>query len=77
MDWTRATTKRTKAKATGLTYPPPTNTNERAGANYHYHHGLKAGEGTLEASLVRLLVRGMNKKGGAFEADGYLEDYIK
>lgn len=57
--------------------PPPTNTNERAGANYHYHHGLKAGEGTLEASLVRLLVRGMNKKGGAFDADGYLEDYIK
>lgn len=44
---------------------------------YHYHHGLKAGEGTLEASLVRLLVRGMNKKDGAFDQDTYLEDYIK
>lgn len=48
-----------------------------AGSNYHYHHGLKAGEGTLEASLVRLLVRGMNKKEGGFHADTYLEDYIK
>lgn len=44
---------------------------------YHYHHGLKAGEGTLEASLVRLLVRGMNRKDGAFDQDTYLEDYIK
>jgi hypothetical protein len=26
---------------------------------------------------VRVLVRGMNKKEGAFDADTYLEDYIK
>lgn len=48
-----------------------------AGGTYHYHHGLKAGEGTLEASLVRVLVRGMNKKEGGFDADTYLQDYIK
>lgn len=53
--------------------PPP----QLRSGNYHYHHGLKAGEGTLEASLVRLQVRGMNKKDGAFDQDTYMEDYIK
>ena len=47
------------------------------GGNYHYHHGLRAGENTLEGDLVRVLVRGMNMHDGAFAFDTYLEDYIK
>ncbi len=31
---------------------------------YHYHHGLKAGENTLAANLVRVLMRSVIAKGG-------------
>lgn len=46
------------------------------GGQFHYHHGLKAGEGTLEASLERLLLRSMNKNGGRLNKDDYLSSYI-
>lgn len=46
------------------------------GGQFHYHHGLKAGEGTLEASLERLLLRSMNKNDGRFNKDDYLSAYI-
>ena len=29
---------------------------------YHYHHGLKSGENTLGANLVRVLMRSIVKK---------------
>ena len=46
------------------------------GGAYHYHHGLKAGEGTLEASLERLLLRSMVTHGGHFDRDSFLDSYI-
>ena len=49
----------------------------RKGGAYHYHHGLKAGEGTLEASLERLLLRSMVKQGGYFDRDQYLDSYVE
>ena len=38
-----------------------------AGGSYHYHHGMAAGENTLDTILCRLLVDSMVKvrKGGA------------
>ncbi|MCX6073874.1 MAG: ADP-ribosylglycohydrolase family protein [Campylobacterales bacterium] len=42
---------------------------------YHYHHGLKAGENTLGANLVRVLMRSIIKNGG-YEQKVFLEDFI-
>jgi len=58
-----------------------------AGGSYHYHHGMAAGENTLDTILCRLLVDSMVKvrKGGATSkgivdlnqlVDRYLEDYV-
>lgn len=42
---------------------------------YHYHHGLKAGENTLGANLVRVLMRSMiNKK--KYSQESFLDDFI-
>lgn len=42
---------------------------------YHYHHGLKAGDNTLGAHLVRVLIRSVvqNK---AYSQESFLEDFI-
>jgi len=42
---------------------------------YHYHHGLKAGENTLGAHLVRVLMRGIIKDGN-YNQDQFLEDFV-
>jgi ADP-ribosyl-[dinitrogen reductase] hydrolase len=47
------------------------------GKSIHYHCTLDAGENTLEAQLVRVLIRGMAKNGGVFDADQFREDYMK
>ncbi|MDH5464706.1 MAG: ADP-ribosylglycohydrolase family protein, partial [Thiovulaceae bacterium] len=38
---------------------------------YHYHHGLKAGDNTLGANLVRVLMRSVIKHKG-YDQDGFL-----
>lgn len=43
------------------------------GANYHYHTTLSAGENTLEASLVRVMVRTLAASHGAQEPVGIQE----
>ena len=42
---------------------------------YHYHHGLKAGENTLAANLVRVLMRSVIAKGD-YDQDAFLQDFI-
>jgi len=42
---------------------------------YHYHHGLKAGENTLGANLVRVLLRSVIKN-SAYDQDSFLDDFI-
>lgn len=42
---------------------------------YHYHHGLKAGENTLGAHLVRVLMRSVIKNGG-YDQDLFLKEFI-
>lgn len=47
------------------------------GANYHYHHTLHAGENTLEASLVRVLMRTIVANGGSFSEDDFRTEYVR
>ena len=42
---------------------------------YHYHHGLKAGDNTLNAHLARVLIRSVNQRGG-YEVGAFLDDFI-
>ena len=42
---------------------------------YHYHHGLKAGENTLGANLMRVLMRGIVKE-GKYTQEVFIEDFI-
>lgn len=42
---------------------------------YHYHHGLQAGENTLGANLVRVLMRSVIKN-GRYSQDAFLDDFI-
>ena len=42
---------------------------------YHYHHGLKAGENTLGAQLVRVLLRSIIRN-GHYDPSSFLEDFI-
>lgn len=42
---------------------------------YHYHHGLKAGENTLGANLVRVLMRSVIKNKG-YEQKSFLDDFV-
>ena len=43
---------------------------------YHYHHGLKPGENTLEALVTKVLMKSMTRNNGTFSKDVFLEDYI-
>lgn len=45
------------------------------GGNYHYHHGMKAGENTLDAQIARLLTESIiaQKK---FDRKSFLKSYI-
>ena len=42
---------------------------------YHYHHGLKAGENTLAAHLVRVLMRSVIRC-GRYDPNAFIEDFI-
>lgn len=42
---------------------------------YHYHHGLKAGDNTLGANLVRVLMRSIIKN-GTYNEERFLDDFI-
>ncbi len=42
---------------------------------YHYHHGLKAGENTLAAHLVRVLMRSVIRC-GRYDPNAFTEDFI-
>ncbi len=42
---------------------------------YHYHHGLKAGENTLGANLVRVLIRSIVAK-GVYDPDAFLDAFV-
>ena len=43
---------------------------------YHYHHGLKAGENTLGAHLVRVLLRSVIRS-GRYDPALFLDDFIQ
>jgi hypothetical protein len=43
---------------------------------YHYHHGLKAGENTLAAHLVRVLMRSVIQH-GRYDQSVFLSDFIE
>ncbi|MEM7247449.1 MAG: ADP-ribosylglycohydrolase family protein [Acidobacteriota bacterium] len=46
------------------------------GGDHHYHLGLAAGENTLEAQLVRVLLRGVAARGGDVTVPELVEDYV-
>lgn len=49
----------------------------KKGGAYHYHHGMGAGDNTLEAQLARVLLRDLAKRpGAAFDAGSFRDDYI-
>jgi hypothetical protein len=43
---------------------------------YHYHHGLKAGENTLAAHLVRVLLRSVINR-GRYDQNAFLAEFIE
>ena len=45
-------------------------------ANTHYHHGMQAGENTLNAHCVRALLRTLGATGGRYDRDAFLDAYI-
>ncbi|MCH8498866.1 MAG: ADP-ribosylglycohydrolase family protein [Marinobacter sp.] len=46
-------------------------------ANVHYHQGMKAGDNTLNAHCVRVLLRTLAANGGHYDADRFLAAYIQ
>lgn len=42
----------------------------------HYHHGMRAGENTLNSHCVRVLMRSLAGCGGLYNRERFLEDYI-
>ena len=44
--------------------------------NIHYHHGMRAGENTLNAHCARLLMRTINSNGGEYDKSSFLQAYI-
>ena len=45
-------------------------------ANTHYHHGMQAGDNTLNAHCARTLMRTLAKSAGEYDSASYLEAYI-
>merc|ERR1712023_463827 len=46
------------------------------GGSYHYHHTLEAGENTLEAQLMRVMMRSISGNSGTFNKDRFVDDYV-
>jgi len=47
----------------------------RADKGYHYHHGMKAGDNTLDTLICRLLIVSMTQNSGMFNASSFLNSY--
>lgn len=47
-----------------------------SGSGYHYHHTLQAGENTLEAQLVRVLMKSIVVCGGVFNPQHFCKSYV-
>ena len=45
--------------------------------NIHYHHGMVAGDITLNAHCVRLLMRTISSTGGTYDKTAFLKAYIE
>lgn len=45
--------------------------------NQHYHHGMRAGENTLNAHCARAVMRALMANAGHYDASIYLEHYIE
>lgn len=45
--------------------------------NYHYHHTLQKGENTLEAQLMRLMMRSIVSNHGVFDQTRFREEYVE
>ncbi len=45
-------------------------------ANVHYHHGMKAGQNTLNAHCTRAVMRMLAENGGHYDQDAFLNAYI-
>ncbi|MFM1895143.1 MAG: hypothetical protein RLZZ385_217 [Pseudomonadota bacterium] len=43
----------------------------------HYHHGMQAGENTLNAHCARVLMRSIAGRGGHYDRHDFLQDYIR
>lgn len=46
------------------------------GGDFHYHHGMKAGENTLDALVSRVLQQSIISKSGIFDQDDFRSKYI-
>jgi ADP-ribosylglycohydrolase len=44
--------------------------------NLHYHHGMKAGDNTLNAHCARLLMRSIVTNEGRYNCERFLDEYI-
>jgi ADP-ribosyl-[dinitrogen reductase] hydrolase len=42
---------------------------------YHYHHGMRAGENTLDTLVCRLLIVSMTQNAGVFSSSKFLQSY--
>lgn len=46
-------------------------------ANRHYHHGMQAGDNTLNAHCARVLMRSIIASNGRYSRDHFLDSYIE
>ena len=46
-------------------------------ANRHYHHGMQAGDNTLNAHCARVLMRSITDCNGRYSRDHFLQSYIE
>jgi ADP-ribosylglycohydrolase len=46
-------------------------------ANRHYHHGMQAGDNTLNAHCARVLMRSIIENAGRYSRDNFLQSYIE
>lgn len=47
------------------------------GGEFHYHHTLQPGENTLEAQLMRLMMRGITANSGKFDREKFTKEYVE
>eukprot|EP00611_Tribonema_gayanum_P005292 TRINITY_DN1452_c1_g1_i1.p1 TRINITY_DN1452_c1_g1~~TRINITY_DN1452_c1_g1_i1.p1 ORF type:complete len:407 (-),score=181.92 TRINITY_DN1452_c1_g1_i1:555-1775(-) len=47
------------------------------GGSYHYHHGMRKGQNTLDCLVARVLMRSIAQAGGAFDEDAFRGAYVR